>query len=103
MFLYFVLTYYQLVPEAFMADRFVSQEKLVRFTMSFMLKDAAAWWAEHRSLANPFLFPTWTKFEAEFCLQFVEEKEQDQGLTKLSPTHISRAPLTSTMSSRNWL
>jgi hypothetical protein len=42
MFLYSVLTYYRLVLEAFMADRFVLQEKLVRFTMSFMSKDAAA-------------------------------------------------------------
>jgi hypothetical protein len=41
MFLYSVLTYYQLVPEAFMADRFVSQEKLI-LTMSFMSKDTAA-------------------------------------------------------------
>jgi hypothetical protein len=42
MFLYSVLTYYRLVPEAFMADGFISQEKLVRFAMSFMSKDAAA-------------------------------------------------------------
>jgi hypothetical protein len=45
MFLYSVLTYYQLVPEAFMADEFVLQEKLVRFAMSFMSKGTAArWW-----------------------------------------------------------
>jgi hypothetical protein len=42
MFLYSVLTYYRLVPEAFIADGFVSQEKLVQFAMSFMSKDAAA-------------------------------------------------------------
>jgi hypothetical protein len=42
MFLYSILTYYRLVPEAFMADGFVSQEKLVRFAMSFMSKDTAA-------------------------------------------------------------
>jgi hypothetical protein len=36
-------------PEAFMADGNISQEKLVRFTMSFMSKDAAAWWAECHS------------------------------------------------------
>jgi hypothetical protein len=41
-FLYSVLTYYRLVPEAFMANGFVSQEKLVRFAMSFMSKGAAA-------------------------------------------------------------
>jgi hypothetical protein len=42
MFLHSVLTYYRLVPEAFMADRLVLQEKLVRFAMSFMSKDTAA-------------------------------------------------------------
>jgi hypothetical protein len=42
MFLYSVLTYYRLVLEAFMADGFISQEKLVQFAMSFMSKDAAA-------------------------------------------------------------
>jgi hypothetical protein len=47
MFLHSILTYYQLVPEAFMMDRNVSQEKLVWFAMSFMLKDTAARWAEH--------------------------------------------------------
>jgi hypothetical protein len=82
-FLYSVLTYYWLVPEAFMADGFVSQEKLGRFAMSFMLKGAAARWAEWHVSADPFPFPTWTKFEAEFCLRFIEENEQDQALTKL--------------------
>jgi hypothetical protein len=66
-----------------MANGFVSQEKLVWFTMSFMLKGAAARWAERHTLADPLPFPTWTKFEAEFCLRFVEENEQDQALTKL--------------------
>jgi hypothetical protein len=83
MFLYSVLTYYQLVPEAFMADGFVSQEKLVQFAMSFMSKDAAAQWAERHVSAIPFPFPTWAQFEAEFRFQFVEENKQDQALTKL--------------------
>jgi hypothetical protein len=83
MFLYSVLTYYRLVPEAFMADRFVSQEKLVQFAMSFMSKDAAARWAERHASAVLFPFPTWAQFEAEFRLRFVEENEQDQALTKL--------------------
>jgi hypothetical protein len=65
------------------ADGFVSQEKLVRFAMSFMSKDAAARWAERRASAVPFPFSTWARFEAEFRLQFVEENEQDQALTKL--------------------
>jgi hypothetical protein len=83
MFLHSVLTYYRLVPEAFMADGFVSQEKLIRFAMSFMLKDAAAQWAERRASTVPFLFPTWAQSEAEFQLRFIEENEQDQALTKL--------------------
>jgi hypothetical protein len=45
MFLHSVLTYLQLVPEAFMTNRRISEEKL-RFIMSFMAKDAAAQWAE---------------------------------------------------------
>jgi hypothetical protein len=83
MFLYSVLTYYRPVPEASMADGFVSQEKLVRFTMSFMSKGVAVWWVERHTSASPFPFPTWTKFEAEFRLWFIEENEQDQALTKL--------------------
>jgi hypothetical protein len=82
-FLYSVLTYYKLVPEAFMADGFASQEKLVRFAMSFMSKGTAARWAEWHASADLFPFPTWTRFEAEFRLRFVEENEQDQALTKL--------------------
>jgi hypothetical protein len=66
-----------------MADGFVSQEKLVRFAMSFMSKDAAARWAEQRASTVPFPFPTWAQFKAEFRLRFVEENEQDQALTKL--------------------
>jgi hypothetical protein len=42
MFLHSILTYHWLVPEAFMADGNISQEKLVWFAMSFMLKDTAA-------------------------------------------------------------
>jgi hypothetical protein len=83
MFLHSVLTYYQLVLEAFMADGFILQEKLVRFTMFFMSKDAAAWWAKYHLLAVLFPFPTWTRFKAEFHLWFIEENEQDQALTKL--------------------
>jgi hypothetical protein len=83
MFLHSVLTYYRLVLEAFMADGFVSQEKLVWFAMSFMSKDVAARWAEQRASAVPFPFPTWAQFKAEFRLRFVEEDEQDQALTKL--------------------
>jgi hypothetical protein len=48
-----------------------------------MLKDMAARWAEHHLSAIPFPFPTLAEFKAEFHLQFVEENEQDQALTKL--------------------
>jgi hypothetical protein len=51
--------------------------------MSFTLKDVATQWAEQRSSAVPFPFPTWAQFEAEFCLWFIEENEQDQALAKL--------------------
>jgi hypothetical protein len=89
MFLHFILTYFQLVPEAFMADGHISQEKLVQFAMSFISKDAAAWWAEQCSSTIPFPFPTWTEFEAKFCLWFVEENEQNQALVKLeSPSYF---------------
>jgi hypothetical protein len=66
-----------------MMDGQVSEEKLVRFAMLFMSKDMAAHWAKYCLLIAPFLFPTWARFEAEFCLQFIEENEQDQALTKL--------------------
>jgi hypothetical protein len=68
MFLHSILTYFQLVPEAFMADGHVSQEKLVHLAMSFMSKDTAARWAERHLSAVLFPFPTWIGFEAEFCL-----------------------------------
>jgi hypothetical protein len=68
MFLYSILTYYQLVPEAFLVDGNVLQEKLFQFTMLLMLKDAAARWVKQRSSAIPFPFPTWAQFKAKFCL-----------------------------------
>jgi hypothetical protein len=65
MFLHSILTYFRLVPEAFMMHRHVLKEKLVRYTISFMATDAARRWAEHRSVALPFPFPTWVEFEQE--------------------------------------
>jgi hypothetical protein len=103
MFLYSVLAYYWLVPEAFLADGNISQEKLIRFAMLFMLKDATAWWVERRSSAVPFPFPTWAQFKAEFHLRFVEESEQDQALTKLESHLYFHATSTGTRTtSRNW-
>jgi hypothetical protein len=44
--------------EAFMRDRHMSEEKLMRYTMSFMVKGTAIWWVEHHSAAVPFPFLT---------------------------------------------
>jgi hypothetical protein len=41
MFLHSILTYLRLILEAFMMDGVIMEEKLVRFTMSFMVKDSA--------------------------------------------------------------
>jgi hypothetical protein len=86
MFLYSVLTYLWLIPEAFMMNRHVVQKKLVQYAIPFMMKYATGQWVEHCSTTILFLFPTWVEFEFEFCLQFVEENEQDQALLKLE-TH----------------
>jgi hypothetical protein len=43
-------------------------------------------------LADPFPFPTWTKFEAEFRLRFVEDNEQDQALAKLKSRSYFQGP-----------
>jgi hypothetical protein len=51
--------------------------------MSFMSKGAVARWVERHASVNPFPFPIWAKFEAEFRLPFVEENKQDQALNKL--------------------
>jgi hypothetical protein len=83
MFLHSVLIYYRLVPEAFMVDGNISQEKLVWFSISFMLKDVAARWTERYLSTVLFLFPTQAGFKSEFHLWFVEENEQDQALAKL--------------------
>jgi hypothetical protein len=83
MFLHSVLTYLWLVPEAFMMNRVVVEEKLIWRAMWFMAKDAAGQWAKCRSTDVPFLFPTWATFKKEFWLRFIEENEQDQALQKL--------------------
>jgi hypothetical protein len=53
-----------LSPEAFMTNRHVWEEKLVRFAISFMVKDMATQWAERHVSAVPFLFLTWAGFKA---------------------------------------
>jgi hypothetical protein len=61
----------------------LSEEKVVRYTMSFMAKDCSQRWAEHQSDKPVFLFPTFEVFLTEFRLRFIEENEQDQALSKL--------------------
>jgi hypothetical protein len=56
MFLHAVLTYLWLVPVAFMIDEHVSEEKLMGYPMSFMVKDMATQWAECCSAVVPFPF-----------------------------------------------
>ena len=82
-FLHAVRTYARLVPEAFAEGAQPSEEKLVRYAMSFMAKDSAQRWAERHSSKEPFPFPTWDSFVTEFRLRFVEENEQDHALLKL--------------------
>jgi hypothetical protein len=82
-FLHSVRTYARLLPEAFIENGEPSEEKLVRFALSFMAKDSAQRWSERHSSKPQFPFPTWAAFITEFRLRFVEENEQDHALQKL--------------------
>ena len=82
-FLHAVRTYVRLLPEAFLEGGEASEEKAIRFAMSFMAKDAAQRWAERQSAKEPFPFDSWAEFVREFRLRFVEENEQDHALAKL--------------------
>ncbi len=82
-FLHAVRTYARLLPEAFVENGEPSEQKLVRFALSFMAKDAAQRWAERQSAKREFPFATWESFAAEFRLRFVEENEQDHAMNKL--------------------
>ncbi|CAK5282257.1 unnamed protein product [Mycena citricolor] len=78
--------YWRLLPEAFHVNRVVSEEWVLRFTLSYMSKDSAASWSERMSEHPLFPFPTWSSFVMEFKLRFVKENEQDHALAKLE-TH----------------
>ncbi|CAK5267875.1 unnamed protein product [Mycena citricolor] len=65
-FLHSVKQYWCLLPEAFFVNGAVSEEKVVRFALSYMSKDSAASWSERI---------------------FVEENEQDHALARLE-THL---------------
>lgn len=82
-FLHAVRTYVHLVPEAFHVHGEPSEEKAVRFGMSYMSLDSAQRWAERAGNRTPFPFPTWDSFVTEFKSRFVQENEQDQALMKL--------------------
>jgi hypothetical protein len=71
------------MPEAFVESRELSEEKVVRYAMSFMAKDSAQRWVEHQSAKPVFLFPTFEAFLTEFRLRFIEENKQDHALIKL--------------------
>ncbi|CAK5271114.1 unnamed protein product [Mycena citricolor] len=81
-----VKQYWRLLPEAFHENGVVSEERVVRFALSYMSKDSAAAWSEHMSERSLFPFPTWNSFVAKFKLRFVEENEQDHALARLE-TH----------------
>ena len=82
-FLHAVRSYARLVPEAFEESGSPSEEKLVRYAMSFMATDAAQRWSERYTARVPFPFPTWNEFVTEFNLRFVQENEQDHALLRL--------------------
>jgi hypothetical protein len=82
-FLHAVKTYVRLIPEAFLENGETSEEKAVRFAMSFMAKDSAQRWAERMAGKHPFPLSTWDAFVREFRLRFIEENEQDHALAKL--------------------
>ncbi|CAK5263572.1 unnamed protein product [Mycena citricolor] len=85
-FLHAVKQYWQLLPKAFHENRVVSEERVVRFALSYMSKDLAAAWSERMSERSLFPFPTWNSFVAKFKLRFVEENKQDHALARLE-TH----------------
>jgi hypothetical protein len=82
-FIHSVRSYARLVPEAFVESGELSEEKVVRYAMSFMAKDSAQRWAECQSAKPVFPFPTFEAFLTEFRLRFIEENEQDHALIKL--------------------
>lgn len=82
-FLHAVRSYAALIPEAFAVNGVGSEERVIRYALSFMAKDAAQTWSERHSGKTPFPFPTWDLFVAEFKLRFVQENEQDHALLRL--------------------
>jgi hypothetical protein len=85
-FLHAVRTYAQLVPEAFHSSGKLSEEKVVRFALSYMSEGSAQRWAQRASEKAIFPFPTWDIFASDFRLRFVQENEQHHAIAKLEST-----------------
>ncbi|KAJ7023037.1 hypothetical protein C8F04DRAFT_1271864 [Mycena alexandri] len=58
-FLHAVQTYARLLPEAFVENGEPSEEKVVRYALSFMALESVQRWAEHHTAKAVFPFPTW--------------------------------------------
>ena len=82
-FLHSVKMYTRLLPEAFVENGEPSEEKVVRYAMSYMAEDSAQCWVECQSAKSTFPFASWESFVWEFCLCFVEKNKQDHTLAKL--------------------
>ncbi|KAF7372853.1 Reverse transcriptase-RNase H-integrase [Mycena sanguinolenta] len=82
-FLHSVRQYARLLPEAFLDAGEPSEEKVVRFAMTYMSNGAAQRWVERQCDKTIFPFDTWDAFVQEFRLRFVGENEQDHALQKL--------------------
>jgi hypothetical protein len=85
-FLHAARLYARLVPENFLDGGAYSEEKLTRWVLSFMSEGPAQRWSERHAEADPYPFPTWAAFLAEFTPRFVEEHEQETALRKLEST-----------------
>nr|GAT49015.1 gag protein [Mycena chlorophos] len=81
-FLHSVRTYVRLVPELFQIDGNPSEDKAIRFALSYMSDSSAQKWAERHG-GEDLPWDSWGDFVAEFKLRFVEENEQDHAIAKL--------------------
>ena len=82
-FLYAIRTYVRLVPESFYEHGEPSEEKVIRFALSYMSEGAAQRWAECHGSSEELPWYTWNGFVADFKLRFVEENEQDHAIASL--------------------
>ena len=85
-FLHAVRTYVNLRPEAFLVNGQHSDERVIRFAMSFMSEGAAHRWAQRQYQFNTFPFALWDEFVTEFSARFVEQNEAEHAVQKLEGT-----------------